>query len=174
MTLGLTGIQSRWTPHTIDSRYFGTFSYNVVPHLCTSISLEEVLLILNMPTSKSLILTGASRGIGLAIAKYLLKDSHKLFLVSRTAGPLEELKSEYPGQVEFVAADLADFSVGSAPISQKQELSIGLFVTWAKLRSALEQLILKKLSNLPQSVESGGFVSRIYRSQIFISIKGHT
>jgi len=64
-----------------------------------------------MSASKSIIVTGASRGIGLAIAKYLLQHSHKVFLVARSAGPLEALKSEYPGQVEFLAADLSDFSV---------------------------------------------------------------
>lgn len=61
--------------------------------------------------AKVIILTGASRGIGLAIAHYLLKESHKLVVVARTAAPLEELKKQYPGQVEVLAADLADFSV---------------------------------------------------------------
>lgn len=64
-----------------------------------------------MSASKSIILTGASRGLGLAIAKYLLRESHKLVLVARSAGPLEKLKEEYPSQVEFVAGDLGDFSV---------------------------------------------------------------
>jgi hypothetical protein len=65
-----------------------------------------------MANSKSIIITGASRGIGLAIAKFLLRESHKVFLVARTAAPLEKLKSEFPGQVEFFAGDLKDFEVG--------------------------------------------------------------
>lgn len=64
-----------------------------------------------MSASKSIILTGASKGLGLAIAKYLLRESHKLVLVARSEAPLEKLKEEYPGQVEYVAGDLADFSV---------------------------------------------------------------
>jgi NAD(P)-dependent dehydrogenase (short-subunit alcohol dehydrogenase family) len=64
-----------------------------------------------MSQPKNIILTGASRGIGLAIAVHLLRASHKVFLVARSAGPMEKLKSEYPAQVEFLAADLADFSV---------------------------------------------------------------
>lgn len=64
-----------------------------------------------MPESKVIVLTGASRGIGLAIAEYLLKTSHKLVLVARSAEPLEKLKSEYPSQVEYLAVDLTDFSV---------------------------------------------------------------
>jgi len=65
-----------------------------------------------MASSKSLILTGASRGIGLAIAEFLLKESHCLFLVARTKEPLEKLKKEFPGQVEFLVGDLKDFQLG--------------------------------------------------------------
>lgn len=64
-----------------------------------------------MAASKVIILTGASRGIGLAMAHYLLKAKHQLLLVSRTAGPMEELRELYPGQVEVLAGDLADFTV---------------------------------------------------------------
>jgi len=70
-----------------------------------------------MTSPKSILLTGASRGIGLAIANYLLKASHKVFLVARTAAPMEELKKQYPGQVEFLAADLKDFEVCHISIS---------------------------------------------------------
>lgn len=63
--------------------------------------------------SQSIILTGCSRGIGLAIAHYLLKQpaQHKILAIARSAGPLEELKTQYPGQVEVLSADLSDFSV---------------------------------------------------------------
>jgi len=64
-----------------------------------------------MSSSKVIVLTGASRGIGLAIALHLLRASHKLFLVARTAEPLGKLKSEYPGQVAYIAADISDFAV---------------------------------------------------------------
>jgi short-subunit dehydrogenase len=64
-----------------------------------------------MAPSRVIVLTGASRGIGLAMAKYLLKESHKLVLIARSAEPLEDLKKQYPGQVEVLAADLSDLSV---------------------------------------------------------------
>ncbi|CAL3973071.1 unnamed protein product [Diplocarpon coronariae] len=70
-----------------------------------------------MSTPKNILLTGASRGIGLAIANFLLKQNHRLFLVARTAAPLESLKREFPGQVEFLAADLRDLEVGPKAIS---------------------------------------------------------
>lgn len=59
------------------------------------------------------LLTGCSRGIGLAIAHFLLKHNpiDKVFAIARSAGPLEELKNQYPGQVEYITADLADLTV---------------------------------------------------------------
>lgn len=61
--------------------------------------------------SKVIIVTGASRGIGLAVAKWLIKNEHKVVLVSRTEKALQAIKSEHPGQVDFIAADLSDCSV---------------------------------------------------------------
>ncbi|KAF2724901.1 NAD(P)-binding protein [Polychaeton citri CBS 116435] len=61
---------------------------------------------------KTIILTGASRGIGLAIAHYLLKQSHQIVVVARSEKPLRELETQYPSQVAALAADLSDFSVG--------------------------------------------------------------
>lgn len=64
-----------------------------------------------MASEKVIILTGASRGIGLAVAHFLLKQSHKLVVVARTEGPLQELKKQYPGQVAVSVQDLADVDV---------------------------------------------------------------
>jgi NADP-dependent 3-hydroxy acid dehydrogenase YdfG len=64
-----------------------------------------------MSNQKVIILTGASRGIGLAVAKYLLKEGHKVVLVARTAEPLEKLKKDNEGSVEVFTGDLKDFEV---------------------------------------------------------------
>ncbi|KAK5020624.1 hypothetical protein LTR16_001052 [Cryomyces antarcticus] len=61
---------------------------------------------------KVIILTGTSRGIGLAIAHYLLKSACNLVVVARSQKPLQELSDRYPGQVEVLAGDLADASLG--------------------------------------------------------------
>ncbi|KAM0326203.1 hypothetical protein ACHAQA_006800 [Verticillium albo-atrum] len=59
-------------------------------------------------SSKVFIVTGASRGLGLAIAKYLLEASHQVVLAARSKDQLEALKTAYPKQVEYVAGDLGD------------------------------------------------------------------
>lgn len=63
--------------------------------------------------AKTLIVTGASRGIGLAIAKYLLDapQSHNVVVVARSVEPLQKLKQQYDKQVEVVNGDLGDFSL---------------------------------------------------------------
>lgn len=66
-----------------------------------------------MPTSKVILLTGASRGIGLAAAKFLLEGGHRLVVVARTAGPLEQLKDGFPGKVEIVVGDAAGEEVST-------------------------------------------------------------
>lgn len=69
-----------------------------------------------MADARVIILTGASRGIGLAIAHYLLQRSHKLIVVSRTEAPLRELEKQYNGQVAVLAGDLADLSLGEKAV----------------------------------------------------------
>lgn len=62
-------------------------------------------------SSKVIIVTGASRGIGLAVAKWLIQKEHKVVLVARSQKDLDAIKSEHPSQVEVMAADLCDFKV---------------------------------------------------------------
>ncbi|KAJ6115248.1 Short-chain dehydrogenase/reductase SDR [Penicillium sp. IBT 16267x] len=67
---------------------------------------------------KTIIVTGASRGIGLAIAKYLLTapQSHNVVVVARSLEPLQKLKEQYSKQVEVVNGDLADFSLAQKAV----------------------------------------------------------
>ncbi|KAF2429155.1 short chain dehydrogenase/reductase [Tothia fuscella] len=70
-----------------------------------------------MSSGKVIILTGASRGIGLAAANHLLKSSsNKIIAIARSKEPLEKLQSEYPDQVQILAGDLADFSLGQQAV----------------------------------------------------------
>lgn len=61
--------------------------------------------------SKVIIVTGASRGIGLAIARNLLTSSHRVVLTARSEGSLAEVKAAHPGKVEYVAGDITNSEV---------------------------------------------------------------
>lgn len=53
------------------------------------------------------IVTGASRGIGLAVAKHLLKThDNKVVAISRSLEELLHLKEQFPTQVEILAQDM--------------------------------------------------------------------
>ncbi|OAX80837.1 hypothetical protein ACJ72_04828 [Emergomyces africanus] len=70
-------------------------------------------------SSKTIILTGASRGIGLAVAHYLLRlpASHNLILLARSQQPLLELQERYgANRVEILTGDFAA-SYSSSPSS---------------------------------------------------------
>ncbi|KAK7408179.1 hypothetical protein QQX98_009646 [Neonectria punicea] len=58
--------------------------------------------------SKVFIITGASKGIGASIAKYLLQQSHKVVITARSQEPLEALKQSHPDQVQYIAGDMVE------------------------------------------------------------------
>ena len=89
-----------------------------------------------MSSPKTIILTGASRGIGHAIAKNLLSKHHSLILVARTEAPLRELENQYPKQVVVLTGDLSDFSLGEKAVklaSQKFGQLDGLIINHGML-----------------------------------------
>lgn len=63
--------------------------------------------------AKVFIITGASKGIGVAVARHLLQQSHKVVLAARSREPLETIKKSHPGQVEYVVGDMTSSHVGS-------------------------------------------------------------
>ncbi len=54
------------------------------------------------------LVTGASRGLGQAIAVALLEEGMRLLVAARSNASLEALAVRFPGQVEPVACDMAD------------------------------------------------------------------
>ncbi|RMJ21389.1 short-chain dehydrogenase [Aspergillus sp. HF37] len=69
-------------------------------------------------SAKTVIVTGASRGIGLAAAKYLLASpqAHNVVVVARSPEPLQNLKAQYNKQVEVLNGDLGDFSLAQKAV----------------------------------------------------------
>jgi 2-deoxy-D-gluconate 3-dehydrogenase len=60
------------------------------------------------------IVTGASRGLGLAAARALLAEGVRVLAAARSADALDALAAQHPGQVEPVACDMRDLDAVAA------------------------------------------------------------
>jgi len=67
---------------------------------------------------RAVVVTGGSSGIGLRFVQAYLEAGAKVVAVSRSAGPLTDLASEYPHKLVHIAADLSDLSVTQALSNQ--------------------------------------------------------
>ncbi len=75
-------------------------------------------------------LSGASSGLGLALARQLLTDGHQVAVSARRAEPLQTLAGDFPGQVLVLPADLTDASAVA-------QLAQTLQHHWAQLDMAI-------------------------------------
>ncbi|SDV04518.1 SDR family NAD(P)-dependent oxidoreductase [Pseudomonas mucidolens] len=75
-------------------------------------------------------LTGASSGIGLALAEVLLGSGAHVALSARSSKPLEQLARHYPGQVLVVAGDLTNSQA-------VREIGERIAQTWGSLDSLI-------------------------------------
>ena len=73
-------------------------------------------------TGKNALVTGATGGIGSAIAKALAKQGAKLVLSSTKEEKLQELANEIGGDVKYVACNLADAVAVEALFDKAEEL----------------------------------------------------
>ena len=89
------------------------------------------------------VLTGASGGIGLALAEKLCAGGAQLIAVTRQEGALSELLQLYPKQVRVVAADLGSASGRQAVVDAARALGgVNLLINAAGVNrfALLEQL----------------------------------
>jgi short-subunit dehydrogenase len=87
---------------------FGTKTH-VVCHLChCPVDKKENRFEVKIKKMKKVVITGASEGIGLEIAKLLARDGNQLLLVARNKEKLEEVIKNLPGAGHhFLVADLS-------------------------------------------------------------------
>jgi 3-oxoacyl-[acyl-carrier protein] reductase len=76
-------------------------------------------------TGKNALVTGATGGIGAAIAKSLAKQGAKLVLSSTKEEKLQELANEIGGDVKYVACNLSDVAAVEALFDKAEELAGG-------------------------------------------------
>ena len=81
-------------------------------------------------TSRRIWLTGASSGIGHALAIELLQQGHRLALSARSKEPLQALAEQFPAQVLVVNGDLTD-------AEQVQRIGDRILREWGALDSAI-------------------------------------
>ena len=82
------------------------------------------------------VVTGASSGIGAAIARDLGQRGHNLLLVARTAGPMEEIREELAAShpevtVEIRPCDLADADARGALIEELEGRDVHIIINSA-------------------------------------------
>ena len=65
---------------------------------------------------KVFVVTGASKGIGAAVAARLLSLKHNVVLTARSEDLLAEIKKSHPEQVEYIAGDITEIHVRIAPM----------------------------------------------------------
>ena len=103
-------------------------------------------------------LTGASSGIGAALAELLLQRGHRLALSARTTKPLHALAERYPGQVLVAPGDLSD---------DAQVRAIGERI--AQVWGALDSVILNAGTCEYVEVQSfeAAMIERVVRANLF-------
>lgn len=78
------------------------------------------------------VITGASSGIGKAIAEELARRGHNLYLVARTVAPMEEIAAQFPERdIHIRSVDLADAPARAEFIDELRELPVSIIVNSA-------------------------------------------
>ncbi|UJJ30544.1 SDR family NAD(P)-dependent oxidoreductase [Halopseudomonas maritima] len=102
-------------------------------------------------------LTGASSGIGLALAEQLAEQGHRIALTARRREPLRALAKRYPEQILVITADLTD-------IHAVREAGERLDATWGGLDWAILNAGTCEYMELPRF--SASLMERVMRVNV--------
>ena len=93
-----------------------------------------------MATAKTILITGASAGIGKATAERLAREGHRLILTARRAEKLKEVAASLPCETHLLTFDIRDTAATLAAIRSLPEAwrSIDVLVNNAGLALGLE------------------------------------
>jgi NAD(P)-dependent dehydrogenase (short-subunit alcohol dehydrogenase family) len=62
-----------------------------------------------MPSARTIVLTGATRGLGLALSEAFVEDGHTVIGCGRSQNAVDELRSVFPDPHRFTAVDIAEW-----------------------------------------------------------------
>ncbi len=71
-------------------------------------------------TSSLWLITGASSGLGYALARAVLEHGDRVLLTARTTAPMDELASRYPERAHVAALDVTDASQVAAVVADAE------------------------------------------------------
>lgn len=105
-------------------------------------------------TGKTAVVTGASRGLGEAIARTLAADGARVILVARNAEALKALAGELPNDAVAIAADLAEpdawRKTADAILAVAPEIDVLVNNAGVSGRQALEAMTAEELARILQ------------------------
>ena len=108
--------------------------------------------------SRRIWLTGASSGIGAALAEQLLQAGHRLAVSARSEAPLQALAARYAGQVLLLVGDLSD-------AAQVRTIGAAIHAHWG----ALDTLIVNAgtCEYLEVADFQAAMIERVMRANLF-------
>lgn len=109
-------------------------------------------------TTRRYWVTGASSGIGYAVAERLLKDGHYVALSARSLEPLQALSDRYPHQALVLTGDLSD-------AYKVQEIAKRINCTWGSLDSVI--LNAGTCEYLDSSAFEAAMIERVIKTNLF-------
>ena len=89
-------------------------------------------------TSKTVLVTGGSKGLGLCTTQRLLEKSYRVIVLSRSQGELGELLKSYPNHLHWIRADFAD-----------KESIAEAFKQISNVSSKIDALVLNAAQTIP-------------------------